>query len=205
MAESEVNLGPKLLPWPPDLSSTNISRPERQPRPHHRSCTECGRRKVRCDRQHPCANCVRAGSECIFPKSRRAPVRQKKAVKNRDEELLKSLRRLNRQLQSSIGSDAAQDQTPKQSLPPMEGEHAPQAGEKIKSQPSTASRPSPTGPSPSTTLYDEVKREEGARLVLDHDRSRYISNNFWASMSREVLNKLPSKAVRTKYLTQQLD
>ncbi|KAH6952468.1 hypothetical protein BKA56DRAFT_638437 [Ilyonectria sp. MPI-CAGE-AT-0026] len=32
-----------------------------------RSCLMCSKRKVKCDKQKPCHNCAKAGSECIFP------------------------------------------------------------------------------------------------------------------------------------------
>lgn len=34
---------------------------------HARSCLSCHRRKVRCDRRSPCANCIRHKVPCIFP------------------------------------------------------------------------------------------------------------------------------------------
>ncbi|KAL4941771.1 hypothetical protein BDV06DRAFT_175982 [Aspergillus oleicola] len=37
-----------------------------------KSCLACRKRKVRCDRQYPCANCSRWSIECIFP----SPVRR---------------------------------------------------------------------------------------------------------------------------------
>lgn len=40
--------------------------------PSLRSCVPCRRRKVRCDKVHPCANCVRLGAACVFPPPGRA-------------------------------------------------------------------------------------------------------------------------------------
>ncbi|KAH8651178.1 hypothetical protein BX600DRAFT_370275, partial [Xylariales sp. PMI_506] len=37
------------------------------PRAVPRSCHLCHRRKIRCDKQEPCAGCVRAGKPCIYP------------------------------------------------------------------------------------------------------------------------------------------
>ncbi|KAM5364642.1 hypothetical protein ACJZ2D_011423 [Fusarium nematophilum] len=37
-----------------------------------RSCVTCRRRKVRCDKAVPCANCARHGSKCVFPPPGRA-------------------------------------------------------------------------------------------------------------------------------------
>ena len=30
------------------------------------SCLECRRRKLKCDKAHPCANCTRAARDCVF-------------------------------------------------------------------------------------------------------------------------------------------
>lgn len=38
-----------------------------------RSCKRCNEKKVRCDRNSPCAACVKAGYSCTFPGPRRAP------------------------------------------------------------------------------------------------------------------------------------
>jgi len=47
------------------------------------SCVQCQRRKVRCDRRFPCANCVRAAVDCVAgdsvaprPRRRRFPERE---------------------------------------------------------------------------------------------------------------------------------
>lgn len=41
------------------------------------SCAECARRKVRCDKQKPCSNCVKANSSCI-PSASQAPRRKRR-------------------------------------------------------------------------------------------------------------------------------
>ncbi|KAL4935909.1 hypothetical protein BDV06DRAFT_206007 [Aspergillus oleicola] len=62
-----------------------------QPRPP-RSCTLCRQRKIKCDRQQPCANCVRLESTCVYPAGfGRAPKRPRKTVEAR---LLAQLSRL---------------------------------------------------------------------------------------------------------------
>lgn len=47
------------------------SRPQAQPQKRRRrrpalSCWECRRRKIKCDRNDPCAHCIRQNTECIF-------------------------------------------------------------------------------------------------------------------------------------------
>ncbi|TPX16339.1 uncharacterized protein E0L32_003988 [Thyridium curvatum] len=71
-----------------------------------RSCVTCRRRKVRCDKTMPCANCRRAQIPCVFPPPERAPRRPRRRDPNaaaggskaqsseREVELLKRLRKL---------------------------------------------------------------------------------------------------------------
>lgn len=63
------------------------------------SCVNCRRRKVRCDRRHPCAPCTRNKTDCIFPVSGRVPRRSRdanypKPPVQKQAELLGRLRRL---------------------------------------------------------------------------------------------------------------
>jgi hypothetical protein len=63
------------------------------------SCVNCRRRKVRCDRRHPCAPCTRNKTECVFPVSGRIPRRGRDAnypqpPAQKQAELLGRLRRL---------------------------------------------------------------------------------------------------------------
>ncbi|GAB7363169.1 hypothetical protein MBLNU230_g3453t1 [Neophaeotheca triangularis] len=82
------------------LSSTA---PASQPPPHvdaqgrvlnPRSCVTCRKRKVKCDKIHPCSNCSRAHIDCVFPAPGRAPRKARKIGEGRDKELLERLRRL---------------------------------------------------------------------------------------------------------------
>lgn len=81
----------------PTTSNTSTTTPTsapsaRPPYPHIRSCLSCRHRKVKCDRQRPCSNCDRAGSECVFPPGPgRAP---KKPRGTRDPRLLERLWKL---------------------------------------------------------------------------------------------------------------
>lgn len=49
-----------------NISSTTIpgSATAKQP-----SCILCRKRKVKCDRKHPCSNCIKSNAECIFRES----------------------------------------------------------------------------------------------------------------------------------------
>ncbi|KAI5289907.1 hypothetical protein KEM54_002927 [Ascosphaera aggregata] len=49
-------------------SSTGVGEPARIRRRNRMitSCLECRRRKLKCDRSHPCSNCAKASRECLF-------------------------------------------------------------------------------------------------------------------------------------------
>ncbi|KAI0531794.1 fungal-specific transcription factor domain-containing protein [Xylaria digitata] len=54
------------------------------------SCTSCRARKLKCDKQNPCRNCERSGSECVFPARKRI----QRPRKTKNAELLQRLNRL---------------------------------------------------------------------------------------------------------------
>ena len=58
------------------------------------NCINCRRRKVRCDRRHPCAPCTRNKIECVFPVSGRIPRRGPNPSTQKQAELVGRLRRL---------------------------------------------------------------------------------------------------------------
>lgn len=76
------------------------------------SCVNCRRRKVRCDRRHPCAHCIRNKAECVFPVSGRIPRRDRDAnypnlPGQKQAELLGRLRRLEAMV-GDLGSQVEQ-------------------------------------------------------------------------------------------------
>ncbi|KAI0599902.1 fungal-specific transcription factor domain-containing protein [Biscogniauxia sp. FL1348] len=72
-------------------SSSPAAQGPQQPQPKPLSCTSCRARKLKCDRQHPCRNCVRSGlPECIFPERKRF----RRPRKSKNSELLQRLHRL---------------------------------------------------------------------------------------------------------------
>ncbi|TRX88762.1 hypothetical protein FHL15_010332 [Xylaria flabelliformis] len=68
-------------------SSEQQQQPQKKP---PLSCTSCRARKLKCDRQDPCRNCVRSGSECVFPARKRI----QRPRKTKNAELLQRLNRL---------------------------------------------------------------------------------------------------------------
>jgi hypothetical protein len=137
-----------------------------------RSCVTCRRRKVKCNKEDPCRNCLRAGTECIFPGPGRAPRRSRKLP---DTELLARLRKLEGVVQS-LGAQT--DDHAVASAHPSDA---------TKFQPQTSQYTNGRSPIlvPSDSPMDVSDKPVG-RLLVNDDRSRYVSNGFWTAMSDEV-------------------
>lgn len=104
---------------PPESNSANES--NRQDELKIWSCVNCRRRKVRCDRRHPCSPCTRNEAECVFPVSGRIPRRSRgpnypKPPAQKQEELLGRLRRLEAMV-SDLGSQVENAAVPSQENP----------------------------------------------------------------------------------------
>lgn len=195
------------LNWNPTTTATTSTNPPPQtglPKPqvdahgrtlNPRSCVTCRKRKVKCDKTHPCANCNRAHIECVFPSPGRAPRKKRKFVDGKDKELLERLRRLEGVVKGlgvevpdalSEGVDTAgKDSEPlvRRSTNglemPAEKEGADQAEDE------------PTDQFKAKTRWMEEQRQgrfehRFGRLVINEGRSRYVNNSFWASLSNEV-------------------
>ncbi|KAG8533755.1 uncharacterized protein KY384_001496 [Bacidia gigantensis] len=152
-----------------------------------RSCVTCRKRKVRCDKKHPCSNCSKANSECIFPGPGRAPRRSRKP---QDTELLARLRRLEGVVQGlGKGVDDGVD------IPSTGGLSSELDGCQVSGEGDVKKTNAMYPEIPGEFDPRKVKNEdEGAngvvkefgRLVVDEGRSRYVSNKFWTSLSEEV-------------------
>lgn len=157
-------------------SNSNNAAPAPAPAPHlnPRSCVTCRRRKVRCNKHNPCANCVKAGIECVFPGPGRAPRKSRKAP---DAELLSRLRKLEGVVHN-LGAHV--DENGVVVSPALAGSADIRArfGEHH-----------PAGDSPGSDRSDSKRHsidKQLGRLVINEDRSRYVSNAFWTAMSDEV-------------------
>ena len=146
-----------------------------------RSCTTCRKRKVRCDKRHPCSNCYKAGIECIFPRPGRAPRRSKKPP---DSELLARLRRLEGVVQSlGKGADGedlvSEENRHEESEEPLYELGQPPGCKKRDKNSDTTSG---------------LEKEMG-RLFVGDGKSRYVSNSFWANLTTEVCLIAPSASL----------
>lgn len=140
-----------------------------------RSCVECSRRKVRCDRQSPCNNCVRTETPCSFPKFRKRPVKRQKEAGSQEE-------RRSSVLPPANGNQSVDESSLPEHAPTMATPNSSRDGSHLEKRSSVAS----------AGLYDRIadQREEPTWLVRQQNKSRYISNSFWASMTREVKSTL---------------
>lgn len=78
-----MNPEPPRYPPGPDYPYNKLTRGH--------SCVLCQQRKVRCDKQKPCANCVKAGVECrVVPPQ---PPRRRKKNKPQERDLIDRLRK----------------------------------------------------------------------------------------------------------------
>jgi hypothetical protein len=121
-------------------------------------CVACQRRKVKCDRKDPCTRCLKSGQECTQPEAHRAPRRPRRTE---DATVLDRVRQLEKsllQMRNIVAkSKQAQDQTPKDIGDLQHG------GEETK------------------ILEDSV-----GRLIVDDEKTRYISGSSWANLADEV-------------------
>lgn len=174
-----------------------------------RSCVTCRKRKVKCDKTHPCTNCNRARIECIYPAPGRAPRKVRKVGEGRDRELLERLRRLEGVVKN-LGVEVPEGEEPKDTNKEAEevvketadtgrrtvsgdatiaSEQAPAPQGELKRR-WTASHADGPGPEPKSRSIDETSKgrleHRFGRLVVNEGRSRYINNSFWANLSNEV-------------------
>lgn len=123
------------------------------------SCTLCRRRKVKCDRSFPCANCQRTGAECEPYTPSRAPRgRQGGRKRKRDDgELLERLTRLEGMVKDIEGQDIATDAAHQKTV----------AGDGPSTRPSNADAPAAT----------QVEFE---------GMDKYMASSFWVNLIEEI-------------------
>lgn len=146
----------------------------RDSHPPLRSCTFCRHRKIKCDRQQPCCNCVRGGrgTECVYPAGPgRRPKRPRQLTDARVFNRLDRLETIIEHLSSrpSARSESNSDQRRR------------------------AVDESTVQVVPGSSQDVPIEQQLG-RLVIDDTRSYYVGNLFWASLGKEVcwnFNYLP--------------
>lgn len=167
------------------------------PRPQLRTCAVCRQKKIKCDRQKPCSNCIRSGCDCTYPIGRgRAPKRPRRLVEG---QLVDKLARLETIIQHLAAEHGSKIETPSGGPTPE-----PSVGSAHQPPRAVASdrRPEATGSSqhprhePAEDNYSDsaIASLQGhlGRLVMDDKKSYYVSNPLWATMMHEV-SSIPMK------------
>ncbi|KID70594.1 fungal specific transcription factor domain-containing protein, partial [Metarhizium hybridum] len=144
------------------------------------SCLSCRRRRKKCDRTDPCANCRRAGTECVFV-PRRPSTRQYSGAGALER--VRYLEGVVQQLRAKLES--------------LTGSH--EGGDDASSRGHTASPAQPHAAHeadgvPGLHEEDEAEDEEEmtqlqtefGQLAVGDGRSRYIVSNFWANLTEKV-------------------
>jgi Fungal Zn(2)-Cys(6) binuclear cluster domain len=153
-----------------------------------RSCVTCRKRKVKCDKKHPCSNCSRAHIDCIFPAPGRAP---RKPRKPQDPDLAERLRRLESLVQS-LGTQ--EDESPKDTTDAgttdaegvKEEETNDQKIARVKKEwKSLMKARAEDEEKNGTPDVDNLTNRFGA-LISGEGRSRYITPGLWASLNAAV-------------------
>ncbi len=139
--------------------------------PAERSCLECHRRKIKCDRQLPCSYCTKTRVHCVSAqpsrKSRRFPGPT-------DVDVLTRLRCLE-DASAQVDAGTRDGDLDRSSF---QGRMPPTADQGHRN---TRSEISPVG--------EDVTRDHGdedGKLVFEKGKPRYVHNSFWAELDHEV-------------------
>lgn len=198
----------------PESSTERKNAPSSPQRPNSRNprtCVTCKRRKVKCDRKTPCANCIKAQIQCIYPPPGRAPRQAKRGMKVLEKGILPELvdqvwsmmtrvmeQSMNPEmaaLKQSVGEPSSQPREPglknEQSSRPtsMRVVGMDEAMESTLSDPASRGITLGSESSQSQLLTHLAERRPG-QLVLGEGKSQYIPSPFWASMSEVCITCL---------------
>ena len=147
------------------------------------ACVPCYSRKVKCDKQHPCATCVRTSADCSYRDP--APPRRKKRMTEKD--LLDRITKYEDHLKrvgisvdnaggesSSSGRDGGHpDIAVRSSSIPIKALDTPDIAPMAPQARETSSKP---------------ETDRGALVTDARGRSRYLENNLWVSLHNELKN-----------------
>ena len=133
---------------------------------HLLSCTNCRKRKVKCNKTSPCAACERSSLPCVFPNRARLPRGRTGGTKTTNVELLRRLSKLEELLEKANreGKDGFTRPSP------------------AASQTTVPDAVAGSGSSPADTLAGR----EISPAVSEDALNKYISSTFWKSLTHEV-------------------
>jgi hypothetical protein len=198
-------------------SSAERSNPRSAPRGPNarnpRSCVTCKRRKVKCDRKSPCANCVKAQIQCKYPPPGRAPRQPRRGMRLPEKGNLPELvdqvwALMARAMEQSLNPETAAFKhlsSDEHTSQLREGGSRSEQGSKptavrvVGMDESAGSRndgalsDTVRGPGPSQAQPPtQPAGGTPGQLVLGEGKSQYIPSPFWASMSEVCIMCLDS-------------
>lgn len=173
------------------------------PAEHQWNCLNCKRRKVRCDRQSPCANCIKGEQECVFPTSgrvfRRAETRvQHSGPRAKQLELMNRIRRLEKVvdgLNTELESQPARcGGSLTGSLPSHDMVCDISGSDGFAASLSYPGTPVQDNSTPNVGIpQDHRSQGSGGQRAAAPSEDRgsvYVGDHFWASLRREVSHRL---------------
>lgn len=142
------------------------------------SCIRCFERKVKCNKEVPCDNCIKSNAECI-PRIPPAPRRRKKRTQ---EDILKAKLDQYEHLLRMKGIDVqppgpSTEDTPETVEPVSRGNLIFGSTLPKYDQPEEVSRPNTQKPC--------LKKSQSGRLINTQNRSWFVDNNLWTTISEE--------------------
>ncbi len=143
------------------------------------SCVSCRQRKVKCDKAQPCSACQRSNVDCVFLQRLRLPRGRQGGSRARTVEITRRLNRLEG-LVERLGGENALTESP--------------AGAEAGTDVTTISAGVPEHGNRNAPLVNGSSISSPTRdykPVVQADGSRYLSGDFWTSLSCEVSSFFP--------------
>ncbi|CEJ92567.1 hypothetical protein VHEMI08212 [[Torrubiella] hemipterigena] len=156
------------------------------PKPHRpsRTCTLCRQRKVKCDRQRPCSQCIRAKLECTYPpgpgraakRSRNTSAFQAQVV-DKLHNLEKVIKQFTAEREAALeGNDTFESSPIDMSIGATSSDMA-SPNVQVNGKPTAGSEPHND---------DTPVEEQIGRLIVQDTKSHYISNILWSNLGNEI-------------------
>lgn len=162
------------------------------------SCVICRRRKVRCDRRDPCANCVKSGIDCHYPVTGRIPRRNRdpaawKSPAQKQAELLSRLRRLETVV-TELAGQVEDGSATCWATPSSSGNGSSANVVELMNAPMVAFHEDPGSAAQTATSGGGSEFDEDfGRLVIDKDGGLHVGNRFWSVFCSEASSRLPHR------------
>jgi hypothetical protein len=151
-------------------SSSSAPGPAKRNRPIL-SCVQCRQAKSKCDRQSPCALCIRKGraEQCTYP----LPVSRKKAAV--------SLQKRLRNLESMVKNVMANNESLPETATGLDA-----SGKSSSDAPSVNFESTPCGLTTSQTHTVSQGFTPASQVILNGNESSYIGNIHWKTLLTNV-------------------